>query len=101
MTYIESDSQDEDRVRGLVPHHRIGMLDLRRPSEMRADQRAPFGEIFRAAKIHGVIFQRLPFDVQAVARRLFDGAVQLKTFPALAAPEDRLGSGNRGLEILF
>src|SRR4051812_29269075 len=61
--------QDEDRVRGLVVHHHIGMLHLRRAGEMRADQRAPLTEILRTAKIHGVIFQRLPFDVQAVARR--------------------------------
>src|ERR1043166_5263478 len=68
---------------------------------MGADQRAPLTKILRAAKIHRVIFQRVPFDVQPVARRLFDGAVQLETFPALAAPEDGLRFGDRGFKVLF
>src|SRR5437868_11925812 len=85
----------------LETHHRIGVLDFRRRGEMRADQRAPFGKILRTAKIHRVVFQRLPCDVQPVARRLFDGAVQLETFPALAAPEDGFRLGDRGLKILF
>src|SRR4051812_40719020 len=68
---------------------------------MRTDQRAPRAKILRTAKIHRMVFQGFPFDVQAVARRLFDGTVQLETFPALAFPEDGFRPGDRGLKILF
>src|SRR4051794_5001991 len=85
----------------LKTRHRVGVLDLGRRGEMRADQRAPFVEFFRAAKIDRVILQRLPLDVQPVARRLFDGAVQLEADPALAALEDRLGLRDGSLKLLF
>src|SRR3954471_9687881 len=85
----------------LKTRDRIGVLDLRGRGEMRTDQCAPLGKVVRFPKIFGVVFQRVPFDVQAIARRLFDGAVQLETFPALASPEDGFRFGDRGFKILF
>src|SRR3954451_1591135 len=47
----------------LEPRPRVGVLDSRGCCEMRTAEGSPFGEIFRAAKIHRVVFQRLPCDV--------------------------------------
>jgi hypothetical protein len=72
------------------------MLNFRRRSEMRADQRTPFLKIRRLTEIDGVVFQGFPLDVQPVARRLLDRAVQLKALPTLAALENRFRLGNGG-----
>ena len=81
--------------------HRLGVLDLRGSRKILPDQAAPCGEIFRAAKIHGVVFQRLPLRHQPVTLRLLDRFVQLKALAALGTQEQRTRLGNGRLKILL
>src|SRR5215471_7675742 len=52
------------------PHHLLDILHLRWRGETMAHQLTPFGEVRRAAEVHGVVLHRLPFDEQPIARRL-------------------------------
>ena len=81
--------------------HRLGMFDLGRRRKILPDQAAPGGEIFRAAKIHGVVFQRLPLRHQPVTLRLLDRFVQLKALAALGPQEQRTRLGDGRLKILL
>ena len=53
-------------------HHLVDVLYLRWRGETVANQLTPFGEIRGAAKIDGVVLQRLPLYEQPVAPGLLD-----------------------------
>src|SRR5215470_15426543 len=61
----------------------------------------PFTEIRRAAKIDGVVFHRLPFDEQPIARRPLGRALQRQTGAALRTAKYRRGRRHTGLELGF
>src|SRR6266849_7154564 len=82
-------------------HHLMNVLHLRRRSETVAHEPTPFGEIRRAAEIHGVILHRLPLDKQPVARWPLDRTLQRQTGTPLGAPEHRRGLRYTGLELRF
>ncbi len=63
------------------------------------DELAPFLKVGRAAKIDGVVLDRLPFDEQPVTRRLLDRALQFHAAAALGALEDRRGAFHAGSRI--
>jgi hypothetical protein len=73
-------------VRGsllLGSRHQFEVLDSRRAVEEGADDGAPFGEQGRLAETHGVVFQRVPEDLQDVALLAFDAAVDLEALKPL------------------
>ena len=47
--------------------HQLEMLHHRWRCKKRPDNRAPFGESRRAAKVHRMVFQRVPEDLQHIA----------------------------------
>src|SRR5436309_2848000 len=75
------------------------MLDLGRREEAVPRQLAPGLEVLRAAEVHGVVLQRLPFDDQPITRRLLDRALQIHPAPALRSLEERRRLGDTGFEL--
>lgn len=79
-------------------HDRFDMLDRRRPGKEAANETAPGLEVVAAAEVHGVIFQRLPADDEAVRLRPLDGAVQPHRHATARPLEQRHGLRDGGFE---
>src|ERR1700735_3388817 len=94
-------TRDGRFARSKAFHSLADVLDFRRRGEAMADQLAPFLKVGGAAEIDGVGLDRLPFDEQAIARRLFDRALQLHAVAALGALEQWRGVFHAGFELGF
>src|SRR5215218_9258851 len=75
------------------------VLDFRRALEAMRDEAAPFLEIVRAPEGDRVVLHGLPLHEQAVAARLFHGALQLEGPAPFGALEERRRLGDPGLEL--
>jgi hypothetical protein len=73
------------------------MFDHRRLGEQWAHDGAPFLEGWRLAEVHGVVFERLPFDHEQVASRKFDPLLHFPTLGARGLRDDLLETALDGL----
>ena len=64
------------------------MLNHRRTGKERTDDGAPFRKSRRLTETHGVVFQRVPEDLQYVALLVFDAAVDLVALKSAGLMDD-------------
>ncbi len=67
----------------------VEMFDLRWRCKEGADDRTPLGEQVRFTKTDGVVFQRVPENLQHIAFGIFNAVVDLGTAKALGLAGDR------------